>query len=669
MAEGHAKLDPRCESAPESEAAWRQHWVAVQRRLPRLEFIILLVGLAAVVFAKLTRLGAAKAGNLFVTTIVILPHDIAVCALLIASIYIAYALRRSKWTARVALIVSLVVGCWSILNMIWIRMTGVQLHIEVLLDLIAHPGEIGPIVTNRMARKVVFTAFIAALVLVPTLGVLYRLWRPQPFRHTRRQLVRRGLVYALIGAGCLTFAIASQPWIEAVPGRAVLSYSSHVFAVQSLLGRNGEEELEGFTRAVPVALVGERKLPPAPPEFKRPHVVMLMLESAAYWATSFGGQPPEQTPTLTRLATEGAFFEHTRAIVARTTQSQFAMLTGSYPSLTGGFVESVPVDKPYESLATILARYGYRSRFLQMSRGRFDCVPGLASNLGFDSFWAREDLRDPSAHLGYLAGDDMRMIEPAFDWFDRQTDPCFLLFMTSISHDPYELPEWYGPTPEDPTEAFLATVRFTDEFVSRVLDALDKRARPEDVLLCVIGDHGEGLGRHGVRYRSADPYEEALRVPWIIRWPGHVQPGTIVPQQRSVMDVTPTILELLGIDVSQAGFDGLNALSPDLPPRRLMFFGWNLSNPAGFVRGSEKQVYWPALDVAYRFDLEKDPLEEKPVVLPEEVAHALRDEIMSMRRNYAIRFDSRRYRHLILYDNWLTSSLGNKAWCYYLPEE
>lgn len=670
MAEDGGTSNPQAAASADAASVGRTRCDELCSRLPRLEFVILVVGLAAVAFGKLTRLGAAaKAGNVFITTLVILPNDIAVCAFVMAAIYSAYALRPGKWTARAALVFSLVVGGWSVLNMIWLRMTGVQVHIEVPMDLIANPREIGPIVTNRMVHKAGFTLFLAAFVIPPTLALFLRLWRPKPVHLNRRRLVRRGVVSAAVGLACLVFARASSPWIDAVPGRAVLSYSSHWFAVQSLFGRDGSSLPDGVERAVPIARVGERKLSDALPVIQRPHVVMLILESSAFWATSFGGQPPEQTPTLTALAREGAFFEYTRAVVARTTQSQFAMLTGCYPSLSGGFVEAVPVDQPYESLATMLARFGYRSRFSQMSRARFDCVPGLASNLGFDSFWGREDLHDSSANLGYLAGDDMRMIEPAFEWFDQQTDPCLLVFMTSISHDPYELPAWFGPTPDDTIEAFLATVRFTDGFVRAVLESLAKRAGPEDVLLCVIADHGEGLGRNGVRFRSADPYEDALRIPWIIRWPGIVRPGTVVSRPCTVMDVTPTILTLLGIDVSQAGFDGQDALSPDLPLRRLPFFGWNSSNPAGFVLGDKKSVYWPAIDKAYQFDLATDPREKNPTVLGEVDTQRLREEVMSMRRDYSIRFDSKRHRRVILYENWLTSSLGNKAWCYYLPEE
>ena len=89
--------------------------------------------------------------------------------------------------------------------------------------------------------------------------------------------------------------------------------------------------------------------------------------------------------------------------------------------------------KPYESLATILGRTGYRTAFFEMSKGNFECAPGFFSNMGFDWAWFRENLEDPSAYIGYLGGDDCRMIEPAFEWIKAGARPFFLLMITSVA--------------------------------------------------------------------------------------------------------------------------------------------------------------------------------------------------------------------------------------------
>ena len=55
-----------------------------------------------------------------------------------------------------------------------------------------------------------------------------------------------------------------------------------------------------------------------------------------------------------------------------------------------------------------------------MSNGTFECAPAVFVNMGFDYGWWIENLEDPSAALGYLAGDEFRMIDPAMQWANRK---------------------------------------------------------------------------------------------------------------------------------------------------------------------------------------------------------------------------------------------------------
>jgi arylsulfatase A-like enzyme len=468
-------------------------------------------------------------------------------------------------------------------------------------------------------------------------------------------------------AASLSCSMVLRSLTAQTPQRLALAYSCHVFALTSTVGvmEGAQAKEEIGLRRVPRA--GERDLDPPPAGSPRPHVIVICLESTAYWSTSFGGQPKEQTPMLTRLAAGGVLFDNTRAVVTHTTQSQFSLLTGEFPNLDGGFVEAVLVDAPYESLVTILGKAGYRSRFNQMVRASFECNPGFMANLGFESFWSREDANDPSTHVGYFAGDDFVMIEPAFDWLDRQTDPCFMMFMTSVAHHPYEVPAWYGTNPEDPEEAFLQTVRYTDAFIKAVIGELDRRGIRENVLLCVLGDHGEGFGAHDILMHGSDPFDEALRIPWVLSWPGKVAGGTVVREPRCMLDVTPTILTLLGYDISRAGFEGRDALGPIAEDRKVLFSGWHPFDPAGYVQGRYKTVYWPSLRKVYRYDLRADPNEERPVVLDDEEAERMRKMLTTWRNDNRITFDAKRYRERLLFDCWQTSCLGNAAWCYYVP--
>lgn len=638
----------------------RRYWAA----LPRVEVGLLLIALACNLYGKFHVLRVGRSTELFQHVLRVSLSDLAFFSVVALLFALAYAAFSWKIVSRLVIVLSVLVAVWSAGNMAWLVATGVQVHFDVFASLLRDPAEFGPIVTNSLVHTPRFSIPLVSAAAILTVIVAYRLMRPE--RPARRSA--RGLLPGAIVAGLSCAAAWSVSALPTSPRLAALSYSSHWFGLTSVFGiRNsslGEEEIG--SRRVP--RLGERRVLTPNSDRDRPHVVMVIMESVAHWSTSLGDQPPNQTPALGEIAREGVLFETTRALVTHTTQSQFSMLTGVSPVLDGGFVETVLVDSPYESLATILGSTGYKSRFSQMVRATFECNPGLVANLGFDSFWSREDLQDPSTHLGYFAGDDFKMIEPAFDWFDQQDQPCFMLFMTSVAHHPYEVPGWYGPAIDDPKEAFLQTVRYTDAFLHAIVDELMKRGVYNDTLLCVMSDHGEGFGDHDVMQHGANPYEEALRVPWVIRYPKTLQAGTVVGETCSLLDVTPTILSILGFDISHAGFEGRDALSSAFADRRMPFSGWTPRNPAGIVQGNEKTVYWPSLDRAYRYDLTRDPGESHPFVVDELQTERVGEELSDWRADSRITFGAKRYRKRFLFGRWQTFSLGNTSWCYYVPQ-
>ncbi|MHC4545018.1 MAG: hypothetical protein ACYSYL_10905 [Planctomycetota bacterium] len=64
----------------------------------------------------------------------------------------------------------------------------------------------------------------------------------------------------------------------------------------------------------------------------------------------------------------------------------------------------------------------------------------MVYNLGFDKFWARDDLNDPNAFLGYLACDEFSMLGPITEWIKAEERPFLLTILCSVTHDPYEVP-------------------------------------------------------------------------------------------------------------------------------------------------------------------------------------------------------------------------------------
>jgi arylsulfatase A-like enzyme len=86
--------------------------------------------------------------------------------------------------------------------------------------------------------------------------------------------------------------------------------------------------------------------------------------------------------------------------------------------------------------------------------------------------------------------------------------------------------------------------------LGRLLDAIREQGLENDTLLVFTSDHGEMFGSHGRRAKYIF-YEEACRVPFLVRWPGHIQPGA-TDTLLSTPDIMPTLLGSLGLPVPRA---------------------------------------------------------------------------------------------------------------------
>jgi arylsulfatase A-like enzyme len=104
-------------------------------------------------------------------------------------------------------------------------------------------------------------------------------------------------------------------------------------------------------------------------------------------------------------------------------------------------------------------------------------------------------------------------------------------------------------------DLYRAEVRSVDDTVGQVLATLDRDGLGDRTLVVVVGDHGEEFWEHGGVEHGRTVYDEVARVPLVMRWPGHLPAGKRVDALARITDVTPTILDLLGL-ATPAGRDG-----------------------------------------------------------------------------------------------------------------
>lgn len=94
---------------------------------------------------------------------------------------------------------------------------------------------------------------------------------------------------------------------------------------------------------------------------------------------------------------------------------------------------------------------------------------------------------------------------------------------------------------------YYGLVSFMDQWIGRILDRLDTLGIADNTLIVFSTDHGHFLGQHGLIAKGAFHYEDAVRVPFLVRWPGRVPPGRVSTALQSLVDVPRSLLSAAGI--------------------------------------------------------------------------------------------------------------------------
>jgi arylsulfatase A-like enzyme len=166
-------------------------------------------------------------------------------------------------------------------------------------------------------------------------------------------------------------------------------------------------------------------------------------------------------------------------------------------------------------------------------------------------------------------------------------------------------------------EHFLETMRAQDDNMGRILDYLDESGLAENTIVIYTADHGFFLGDHGW-FDKRFMYEQAIRVPWIIRYPGKVKPGSVSKDWVVSIDNAPTVLDLLGLSVpaDMQGRSIAPLLSGEAPSdwQTSMYYHYYEFAPPHWVlphygiRTSRyKLISYYTVNQWELFDLEKDP--------------------------------------------------------------
>ena len=216
-------------------------------------------------------------------------------------------------------------------------------------------------------------------------------------------------------------------------------------------------------------------------------------------------------------------------------------------------------------------------------------VPPGAARRGFE-YWAAYNFHTAFTHAYYYRDTSERLFMPRYETaseadmgieFMRQSaassQPFFLVVSMHPPHQPWNLsslapgslarvrPELLrrpnvfpkdAPSPHGDNRCYYAMLGSVDDAVGQLTDYLDASGLAVNTLVIMTSDHGEMMGSHG-KWEKMAPYEEAIRVPLIYRWPGHVAAEKRLDILFTPMDHLPTLLSLAGAS-APPGTDGID---------------------------------------------------------------------------------------------------------------
>jgi uncharacterized sulfatase len=347
-------------------------------------------------------------------------------------------------------------------------------------------------------------------------------------------------------------------------------------------------------------------------EPERWNLISIVTDDQARWAVGAYGNGEVRTPHLDRLAREGARFRNAFVPTPVCSPSRVSFLTGLYGTQVGITDYLAPVEQeaglglPVEVITwpQVLQKHGYITGLI--GKWHLGSKPAFhPTRRGFHHFFGfvgggnrpmdptlevdgtEKQLRGSLPDL--LVDDAVRFVEA------NRSRPFALLLHFREPHTPY------GPVPAedsapfqglDPTipqapgldiaqvkkwtRDYYASVHAVDRNLGRLLARLDELKLAERTIVLFTSDHGYMIGHHGLHAKGnahviaggvrgpkrPNMFEESIRVPLLVRWPGVVKPGTEIVEPVSNIDTFASVLGMLNVPLP----DGSRQQGADFTP-------------------------------------------------------------------------------------------------------
>lgn len=309
---------------------------------------------------------------------------------------------------------------------------------------------------------------------------------------------------------------------------------------------------------------------------------------------------PLLSPAWDRLCEEGTRCTNMVANCPVCTPSRAMLMTGQYPQTNRVVANDLPLPEDAVTIGDLTRAVGYRTGYL--GKWHIDGIPRTQwtppgpRRHGFETWAVHNCIHNYLRSSYYTDSPEPLPIpgyEPEFqtdlalDFLATESDDPFCLFLSwGPPHAPYDqLPPWfarlYDPARldlpgnfRDPDRSLLApganpnavgfglppaetlahyygAITALDQQLMRLLNALDRNGQADNTIVVYTSDHGDMLFSHG-RMKKQQPWDESVQVPLAIRWPGEIPAGRDFEGCVSIVDLAPTLLEMMGCEVPAA---------------------------------------------------------------------------------------------------------------------
>jgi len=292
------------------------------------------------------------------------------------------------------------------------------------------------------------------------------------------------------------------------------------------------------------------------------NVLLLTIDTLRADRVGYSGFNIE-TPHLDSLAFGGARFMNAVCQVPLTLPSHASILTGTNPPFHG-IKNNGPyyLDEKITTLAEILKKNDYLT-------AAFVAAFPLDSQLGLDQgFDIYDDQYNTPEYL--KPHGPQRLAEDVFKsaahWLKKNHNEKFFIWVHYYDpHDPYLPPPPFDKKYKD--HLYEGEIAYTDVYVGKLIALLEEKNISQKTLIVVVGDHGEDLFEHNEPGHGIFLYDTTLKVPLIYNCPGLIQNGIEINKQVRTIDILPTILEIIKIDIPK--FNQGRSLIPLMEGKKL----------------------------------------------------------------------------------------------------